>query len=326
MEEKIKITSFSIARIMLAIVISCFILFLLFRSIDITNVLSTLRKSDARLLFIAAAISIAINIVWGTLKWKRVLAALGCTMTFKEALVIRSGCLSFKIVFPLKSAELLKALYLAKKKNISFGRGISSLFIDKVFNLFITIVFFLIGLVFSSFGVHRTIPLLAFVALILLMYSRKISSFVVAVSKIIHPRAYAFTGQLLSGFNEISRKDQIVLLGYSFIYQLSEFVNTYLLCRAVGVIVPVPLLLVAGSFIMIINNLPITIMGLGTREAMIIFFFSSLGKQETLLSAGLLVSLIEHLLPVAIGVLFMKSFLGYSMMQPVGCARKTDAL
>jgi uncharacterized membrane protein YbhN (UPF0104 family) len=62
---------------------------------------------------------------------------------------------------------------------------------------------------------------------------------------------------------------------------------------------------------MVVNNLPITAMGLGTREALVIFFFSQYGSTESLLSTGVLVSLIEHVLPVTIGLFFIRPFIEY---------------
>jgi uncharacterized membrane protein YbhN (UPF0104 family) len=62
---------------------------------------------------------------------------------------------------------------------------------------------------------------------------------------------------------------------------------------------------------MVVNNFPVTILGLGTREALIVFIFAKYGGASALLGAGLLISLIEHILPVIFGLFFVKSFLTY---------------
>ena len=60
--------------------------------------------------------------------------------------------------------------------------------------------------------------------------------------------------------------------------------------------------------IVLITIIPITIAGLGTREAATIFFFSKYATSESLLSVGILLSFIIVILPSLIGLLFMKKF------------------
>ena len=137
----------------------------------------------------------------------------------------------------------------------------------------------------------------------------------IATVKRIHPVMDKFAGNIASAFQEIGNREKGVLIGYSVLYQSSEFLNTYLLLKAVGVGVSLPALLIAVPIIMIISNLPITVLGLGTREAAFIFLFSSYGTPAALLSGSILVSLIEYLLPVLFGLFFISAFYEYFLIK-----------
>jgi len=296
-------------RTVIAVTISLLLLFLLFYKIDACKVFSIICTSNLKLILLAAAISLSVNIFLGVIKWRRILAALGCSLPFKEALAVYSGCLPLRVVFPMKSNELFKAFYLQRQKGFPFLRGFSSIILDKTLNLLVILCIFLIGLSLVEVKFPKVLPIVASLVLIALLFSTPLRSMVIRLARAIHPRLHRFTEQLLSGFADISTKEKIILTGYSVIFQFSEFINTYILLRAVGVWVPFAMVLVFIPLIVIINNLPITMLGLGTREALIIFLFAKYGQSTSLLSASLLVSFIEYILPVLFGIFFIKSFL-----------------
>ncbi len=215
----------------------------------------------------------------------------------------------------MKSSELLKAIYLDKQNKLPFTRAVSSLLLDKILNLVVLSILVLIGLFFVDIIVPRVIPLCALCVIVAAIFSAQLRFFFVRIAEKITPRFHKLTRQLLSSFECIKFKETAILLFYSFIYQLSEFLNTYILLKAVGVTVPFTFILIIIPVIMIINNLPISILGLGTREASIVFFFSNYGSSAALLSGSILISFVEHILPVIAGLFFVKSFYTFFMMK-----------
>ncbi len=309
-----KFLKYSITQVILSVIISSAIILILFAKVDFSRVLSIVARSNPFLIILAVVISIGINIFLGTVKWQRILTALGCPLTYSEVLSIRSGCIPLKVIFPVKSSEILKAVYLNKQKNLPFGRAVSSLLLDKTLNLFVTAVLFLLGVFFVSL---RLFPLALFsvfllVVIFLLLFSRKTRMAFIDVAKRIHPRFRSFMVQLLSGFEDISLKEKGILLFYSLLFQISEFINTFILFMAIGITVPFYLILVFVPLIMAVNNAPVTILGLGTREAMILFLFAPYGDTPLLLSSGILISFIEHVLPVVFGLFFLREFITFA--------------
>lgn len=302
-------------RYIVPFAVSALILYLLFSRIDIQNVSYTLRNCEIKLLLLAVLVSLSVNILFGAAKWRRILSALGCALPYSEVLSIRTGCILFKLIFPLKSYELLKALYLDRQNKLSFTRSVSSLVLDKALNLFVILCMAFIGLMFADLNVPRLIPLIALLLVILLLFSSRFRSIFIAAAGKIHPKLHDFTQTMLSGFEEIGIREKIILIVYSIIYQSSEFINTFILLKAVGITVPFLYLLVIIPVVMIINNLPVTILGLGTREASIVFFLSKFGTSAALLSGSILISFVEHILPVVAGIFFIQSFYMYFTMK-----------
>ncbi len=305
----------AIIRAVVPFSVSALILFVLFVKVDMHRVLSTLQSCAPGLVMIAVLISLSVNIFVGALKWRRILSVLGCSLPYREVVAIRTGCIPFKVLFPLKSSELLKALYLDRTGRIGFLPAVSSLMVDKALNLLILFGLASSGLLYVGSGLLSLSLGGVLIVLLWFLFSSHCREMVVGMSSRIHSRLGEMVSALFSGFTALSRKDIGILGAYSLLYQLSEFGNTYLLLKAVGVTLPLGALLVFVPVIMIINNLPITVLGLGTREAAMIFFFSRWGSPAALLSGSILVTLVEHILPVLAGFLFIHYFIHYFAMK-----------
>lgn len=299
------------ARSLVAVAISFLIFWFLLSKIDAQGVVSTISNSDLKLILLAMSISLLINVFFGAEKWRRILFQLRCPLPYREVLSIRSGCIPFKVIFPLKSSEALKVFYLHKKKNLSFGRSASSILLDKTLNLLVTLAILLLGLLLMDLDFPKLIPIAGLLIIILFLFSAKIRELFLVPFKKTHSKLYKFSAQLLSSFEEIGTREKIILTLYSALYQFSEFLNIYILFKAVGVSVPFSSVCVFVPLIMIINNFPVTILGLGTREALIVFLFAKFGTPSSLLGAGILFSFVEHIFPVIVGLFFIKPFLMY---------------
>jgi len=108
---------------------------------------------------------------------------------------------------------------------------------------------------------------------------------------------------------KISLTSLIGLFGYAGFYKLIELFNYYLIMRAFNIEVPFVVVLSLGAVVMLVSELPISFLGLGTREAAVILLFAKYAPLETLLACGLLFSLVEYVLPNLACLPFTKGFL-----------------
>ena len=88
--------------------------------------------------------------------------------------------------------------------------------------------------------------------------------------------------------------------------------------KSLSIDLPVDALLLWGSMIIIAAYLPITYWGLGIRESAIIVLLAGYASPDQLLAGGLMITFVDGLLPVLLGLFFVRPFLNNwlgSMMQ-----------
>ena len=104
-------------------------------------------------------------------------------------------------------------------------------------------------------------------------------------------------------------KTSLFLLLYSLFLKGLELLDYFLIFKALGLDIPFKPFLIFAPLSMLLSELPITFLGLGSREAALVFFFSSFAPPHLLLAAGLLISFSEYLLPNLLSLLLLKPFL-----------------
>lgn len=251
----------------LPLIISGGLLFYLFYHLDGRQIYTALQDCNFKLILIASVVTVIVKVQVGAVKWRQILSASGSNLSLGEVLMVRSGCMPLKLLFPMKSSEFFKAYYLQHQHQMPLSSGLRTLIFEKSLNLLVMLVLWL--------GV--LIPGLTLSAGLILISLKSIRA--------------AISGSMLA-------------IIYSFIYLLSDFLTPYLIFMAVGVPIPWTALLVYIPVTTFLNYLPISVMGLGTREAMLVYFFNAFGPSAALFGAALLVSLCEQILPVLVGFFF----------------------
>ncbi len=104
-------------------------------------------------------------------------------------------------------------------------------------------------------------------------------------------------------------KQLLLLIAYSTLLKGVEVLGYFLVFRALGIRVPPQALLTYIPLTMLIAEIPITFMGLGTREAALVYFLGSYAPASSLLAAGVLVSFTEYVLPNVVSLAWTRQFL-----------------
>lgn len=301
-----------------------FIFIFLFSKIGITEVAKILKDIRPGLLFLGIAISLFSNIFLSTEKWREILRSLGLNVPFRELLFVQTGSIPLKTISPMKSGMLLRAVYLNKKYDFPFLQGTYSLILSLFLNLGAVIFFIFLG----SFlpGVHRasgiylgTNPyrivyfgLLVFSLCLIFLWMLKWKNVKKIIKGYLDLWGSRFTisvKNLYESIITINLKKFLILFLYAGLIIFFELLNFKILSKAVGLVIPFSQILLLASLTILISNLPITIHGLGTREAAICLFFAPYGSSEKLLSLGITISAVEYFLPILIGLFLTKSFL-----------------
>jgi len=299
-------------RRVLPYVLAVGIVGVLVSKVGVGDIATELRRVDVRMVLLATVLSCVANTFVGADKWRRIVNIMGCAVSFRESLFIRLGAGPIRFSVPAKGGELVKPLYLSRHHGLPFVRGTSSLLLDKVLNFWGVLFFLFAGIPFFGESVPRYAVVfpIAFVAgPVVLWYSR---GFLYGIASRLHGKLHKLMVELLSAFEIVSPSQWTFLFVYSVVFQATEIVTCYLACRAVGIdpVVPFHKLMVIVPLVIVFSNIPGPISGLGYREAAMLALLSRYAgaTSEQAVTAGLLLSTAEYILPAAIGIPLLPAF------------------
>lgn len=121
------------------LVLSAILLYFAMKDLDLKTVIDTIRLIDFRILFVTL-LFIILSCVLGAMKWSKIV---GYGVRFNEAFISLLIGLFVNNILPARLGEIARAYVLSKKKAISLTYSISTVILDRFFDL--------IGLVAMSF-------------------------------------------------------------------------------------------------------------------------------------------------------------------------------
>lgn len=295
---------------------------LLFSKIDIHKFMITFKEINIAFFLAGTLIFLFNDFFIMPLQWLRSLLSLGYSLSLKEAIIIKAGSFPARFILPFKIGDLVRAVYLDKQKGIPFYSGASSIYINIFLNLFVLIVIMSLG--HSTFSTNPLYMVLFFSGLLLLFllatrvfgYTKHLILYFARKNNF---RLYVLMRTLFDILDRPSLRDLGVLFFYSVIHWVFELIVFFILFRAAGLVISIDAILVFVPLIILISYLPISISGIATREAAILFWFSGFGPPEKLLSTGILISFLNLFLPLIISLFFVRRFLNrlYSIPEDV---------
>ena len=288
--------------VILGFVISIVLLYFALKGAHLDEIWSTLRKASLTLaftplIFVGLAISIC------ALRWSRVA---GTTVRFKEAFVALLIGMFVNNVLPARLGEVARGYVLSRKKRLSLTYSLSTVFLDRFFDLTgLTglLLFTLIFLPKASLpltifeAIYFVIGVLVLCIILIILVSRE--SFANHLSKRFLTIERTFVSRLTRRLLEVqenlkrigSPSTIIFFVVMSFCSWLSMSVALYLVIRALHV--PVPFACV--PFVCALLNLAIAIPSspgyVGLYQFLIVYLLSIFGVSR---SEGLTISVLYH--------------------------------
>lgn len=287
--------------------------------IDISGLVNSLKETNLTYYSIGFSFLIFWVLV-RTLKWKKLVDSIGTKVSASILLRIMAKGIFLGVVTPAKIGEFWRAKYLADLSAVSKGKAFYTAFIDRLVDLLVIVLVAVIGLpiVYLRFGVGASWQLyvLIFVFLIILSFgffkkiglqgiSKLFMKFLVPVSW--QDKTDAFLVDFGSGFKDLKLSVFLETIAYSFFHYLVATIAYYFLALSLGISIPFWYLLLVIAIVWLILTLPLTFLGLGTREAGFIYFFAIVGIPSSLgVALSLLVLFSNILLSIPGAILFLK--------------------
>ncbi|MGB5217627.1 MAG: lysylphosphatidylglycerol synthase transmembrane domain-containing protein [Smithella sp.] len=299
----------TILRFVLTWAATIAILWIVFSRTNPPEVLVLLKQTNIRYLGLGILLSLLAHVFFSLARYQNIIKLVGCRLSFGEAVMLRMGCNAVKGVLPFKTGELAIVAYMKKMHNLSYPAGLFSVLFGNVFSLIVLLLFFSAGGIFYFSGRPQSIIfgvacLLLFLLLILLS-SRRIGP---SVSGYVQ-KYFRLPEVLMSIMENYDPGTIKYIIIHSLGIEGSKLLIIFTLLQSLHVEIPYAVLLLWGSATILAAYLPLTYWGLGVREATVLFLFSRYAPPDKLLAGGLLITFVDSILPVLIGLFFVKPFL-----------------
>ena len=289
-----------ILKTILVSIVTLIIFCLIFTKIDIYGVITILSHADPLYLLISLLILFAPIIV--TIKrWHTILKVMGYTIQFRTCLNVLMAAWSLASITPSKSGDIIRAYYL--KDKIPISKTIGSVLTERVFDIFTLVLFSLIGMVFCQKYEMAVIALIIILCIVVIFF--------IAHADFHLPIRESWSVKLQNmglSMKTLTRDKKAfsIIMFYTLLIWFLAIIQTLIFFYAVGIDVPVLFTMANIPIAIFIGLIPVTLGGMGTRDAAIIFLFSAFATPEKLLGVGILFSIFRYWLLSLFGIPFMR--------------------
>jgi hypothetical protein len=235
---------------------------------------------------VAAVVVTFVGVVLSALRWQRVLAALGLHSSIRTLMSHYLASLFVGNVLPSTvGGDVLRVTRLSATNGEAPGT-FASVVIERLTGWLVLPVLTLVAVIANP-GLRREAP--EAVGLCILIALGTLTGLAMLLIAAAHPRLGGrltasdgwrrFTGAVHVGLDRFRRRPALALevLAVGFLYQLAVMFAAFLAAQALGIDVGWTAILAFFPVVAIIQVIPVTIGGLGTREGALILLLGSLG-------------------------------------------------
>lgn len=246
-----------------------------------------------------------------TYKWTKIIKLQGFKLRFKEAVkYYLIGCF-YGFITPSRAGSLIRASYLKKKTNRPLVECASGIVIERIFDLISILILASLGAIYVAnqlTGLFTTLilVLIGLVVAGIFFASKKRARFILRFFyKLLIPKKLKVKARdyFYDFYNSIPKITKLI---YPFILTIITWIATYTFIYTIALMfninIPYWIFIILNPISTIIGMIPITMSGLGTREATLITLFNLFGiAPELTLSMSLTAMVIGSAIPALIG-------------------------
>jgi len=287
------------------------LIFILTR-IDLSSVAYTITKVN--LWYLALAIILILPVIFfKSWRWQSLLKTQGITYPLRQAFLAYFSGIYLGLATPGRLGEFARVLYLTDDKELSVSEAFSSVLVDRLCDVYLLLIVIGYALIaFSLLGGETIIAviILAFLlALSLLLLNRQIGTRLIRivykakVLKRFERRMDTFVEEFYSGIQGLVSSRLVFPVLLTVAAYTVYFGQCYLLALSLNL--PLSFFYVGACMAVsfLVAMIPVSIAGIGTRDAALIALFSLRGvTAESALSYSLLVLFTFYIATAVMGV------------------------
>jgi len=244
--------------------------------------------SQIKIFFFVCALALVFPLLFiKSLRWNFLLKKQGISYHLSGTYMVYMSSLYFGFITPGRLGEFIKAFYVKQDKGVSVSRGMSSVLVDRMFDMYVLLLVGTFGLwkfnVLGKLTLTYLIILILIVLLPLLLLNRRIMKkpvgllYRIALIKKHEDRIKNSFNDFYDGINELVNTGLIFTFLLTCLSYLLFFFQCYLLLNSLDISIDFLNITLIMGVSNLISLIPLSISGLGTRDAVLIFFFSLLG-------------------------------------------------
>lgn len=288
--------------------------------VDFRQVWPALTSLDPLFLLALLGLAVAHHVIMYCDRWNRMLSYIGYKHSLNEVILVHLGTGPLHLLMPIQTGEAVTAYALARRGNNPVAVYFGTIAYGKYLNLIATLGILVIGLAFTKKMplADTELAMAVFLAIMLLGISleiKPIRGIFLKVAGRFGDRVANIVNELFAVYEDVSIPRKLFLLAYSFAFQFLEVVFCKLLFDHMGIVVPFPTLMAFIGLIMLATSVPITIAGVGTREALCIPLLAPFADKPTAVAAGITYTFTQYIWPMIVGVPWMRKVLASSFLE-----------
>ena len=260
------------------------------------KVWAVLSGADFKLVFAAIALAIPLALIKG-IRWQLLLHSYDVNLTFRDSCGMYAIGMVLSAVTPGRVGDLVKIVLLIKK-GCSIGKAIASNILDRIFDVAFVFLAGYGGMWYfskhfaSQLQVVNIVFVVFLVALVALVVKRHLMKKIALkfVPKQYRQAAVDSWNEIVGGLMKNKFSRMFWLSFWTIIFWVVQFSALYLCAKAVAVEVSFIYFSACAAVGMILSLLPVTVAGVGTRDAAYILLLGQIGiSQQQSIAASTLV-------------------------------------
>ncbi|MGH7738998.1 MAG: lysylphosphatidylglycerol synthase transmembrane domain-containing protein [bacterium] len=298
-----------IKKIILVVVGLALFAFVLHR-VNLTQTWDLLQKADWRKC-LAAFLALVVMIYLKGMRWSYLLKIQGHAYGIWNCFLIYMGSLFWGNVTPGRAGDFMKVLYLKEDLGLTVGTGMTSVVVDRVFDLYLLLVLGSLGILLYPLGlnpelVHLVWFFFGFLIFVsFLVFNRRIGEVLIKAvfQRVLGPSLKEKAQQAFADFHGGMEAFYTVRLMVpallSLVSYLIFFAGSYWMAESIGISINFFFLAFCLSVVNIVSLF--SFLGMGTREGSLIILFGLVGlSQAQALAYALLIFSVGTLLFTAL--------------------------
>ena len=258
--------------------------------------------SNINLYYIAPALLLFIPLlVTKAMRWQLLMEAQDIDYSLKDSTIMYAAAMYIGAITPGRIGDFIKVFYL-KGDNYPFGKSFATVLQDRLFDLVSLLLLGYAGMLLFIVYFERTVLILSSILMgtllliLFFLYKRDISiGMLEYISSHFIPERYRENAKtvfsdLCNSFKTLNTNQWVLATFLTAFAWIIYFVLMYFFALSIDIDIPFLYLATCVSISAVITLIPISISGIGTRDATLIILFSYLGlSKESAIAFSMLI-------------------------------------